>query len=174
MIPAARRFTALSLAAVAAGLLAGACGRASEEGRIRKLIERAASLAEKRDIDGLAGLFAADYRDFEGRDRDGAVRLVAGYLDRCRGVVVHVLGVRPEEVADGRAEVGCEVALSHGAAEALRKLVRVGGECYRFRLDLRKDATGEWRFAYAEWESVGPADLLPDSLKVLKGLFPDR
>jgi hypothetical protein len=174
MRPAVRTLAALTLAAVFVCLFAGSCGRASEEIRIRELLERAAARAEKRDIAGLAGLFAADYRDFEGRDKDGTVRLVTDYLDRYRGVVVHVLGVHPGAIGpDGRAEVTCEVALSHGAAEVLRKLVRIGSEYYRFQFDLRKDAAGEWRFAYAAWESIALSDLLPESLDILRKLFPD-
>lgn len=168
-----RASTVLSLAA-AVGLFAGSCGRPSEEVRIRQFLERAAARAEKRDIGGLTGLFAADYQDFEGRDRDGTVRLVAGYLDRYRGVVVHVLGVHPGAIgADGRVEVASEVALSHGAAEVLRRLVRIGSEYYRFRFGLRRGADGEWRFVSAAWEPVAMTDLLPDSLEILRKLFPD-
>lgn len=175
MSPPVRRFAALVLAGAAAGLFGASCGPPSEEVRIRELIERGAALAEKKDVTGLAGLFAADYRDFEGRDKDGTVRLIADYLARYRGVVIHVLGVHPEGIAaDGRAGVGCEVALSHGAAEVLRKLVRLGSEYYRFRFDLIQDPAGEWRFAYAEWESVALTELLPESLKALRELFPDR
>jgi len=110
----------------------------------------------------------------EGRDKAGTVRLVTDYLARYRGIVVHVLGVHPGAIgADGRAEVECEVALSHGAAEILRKLIRIGSEYYRFRFELRKDAAGEWRFAYAEWEAAALTDLFPESLDILRKLFPD-
>jgi hypothetical protein len=163
-----------ALAAAVACLLAGSCGRPSEEARIREFLERAATLAEKRDVDGLAGLFAADYRDFEGRDKAGTVQLVTDHLARYRGVVVHVLGVHPGTIgADGRADIACEVSLSHGAAQFLRKLLRLGNEYYRFRFDLRKDGAGKWRFVYAEWESIALTDLFPESLSILKKLFPD-
>lgn len=170
----ARVRAALPLAAGLVCLLAVFCGRPSEEARIRDLLETAASRAEKRDVRGLMELFAPDYEDFQGRDKAGTVGLITDYLARYRGVVVHVLGVEAGPVAaDGRAEVTCEVALSHGAAEILRKLIRIGSEYYRFRFELLKDGAGEWRFAYAKWEQVDLADLFPESLTILKKLFPE-
>jgi hypothetical protein len=49
----------------------------------------------------------------------------------------------------------------------------VGSEYYRFELELRKDVSGEWRFAYAGWEEIGLGDLLPESLAILRKLFPE-
>lgn len=171
---AAAPLSAVSIAAAVACLLAGSCARPSEEARIRELLEETAARAEKRDVGGLADLFTPDFKDFEGRDKAGTVRLVTDYLARYRGVVVHILGVHPGTVgADGRADIECEVALSHGAAEILRKLIRIGSEYYRFRFDLRKDAAGEWRFAYAEWEPLALTGLFPESLDILRKLFPD-
>lgn len=165
---------AAALSAAVICLLAVLCKGPSDEARIRSHIEGAASLAEKRDVEGLMSLFAPDYGDFEGRDKDGTVRLVTDYLDRYRGVVVHVLGIRLGEIGpDGRVDVECEIALSHGAAEVLRKLVRVGSEYYRFEFILRKDGAGEWAFAFAEWEAIGLPDLFPESLGILKKIFPD-
>jgi hypothetical protein len=166
--------------AIAAGVLAAAsglavcCGKPSDEARIRELLERSVSLAEKRDVRTLAGLFAPDYRDFEGRDIEGTVGLVTGYLNRYHGVVIHLLGARVELIdPDGGASVECELSLSHGAAEVFRKLIRYAGEYYRFSIGLSKTERGVWRFTYAEWRSIGFTDLLPESLAVLKELFPD-
>lgn len=165
---------AIPLAAGLVCLLTVSCGRPSAEARIREFLETSAARAEKRDVRGLMDLFAPDYKDFEGRDKAGTVGLVTDYLARYRGVVVHVLGVEVGAIApDGRAEVTCEVALSHGAAEILRKLIRIGSEYYRFRFELRRDRVGEWRFAYAEWEQVDLTDLYPASLVILKKLFPE-
>jgi hypothetical protein len=117
--------------------------------------------------------FAPDYEDFSGRDPAGTLRLITDYLDRYRGIVIHLLSARVGDVGpDGRASVECEVSLSHGAAEVLRKLIRYSGEYYRFRIDLRKSERGEWRFTYAEWQSIGLAGLFPESLDILKKLFP--
>lgn len=165
---------AVPLAAGLLCLLTSFCGRPSEAARVRELLERSAARAERRDVGGLMDLFAPDYKDFEGRDKAGTVRLVTDHLARYRGVVVHVLGVEVGTIGpDGRTEVTCDVALSHGAAEILRKLIRIGSEYYRFRLELRRDPAGEWRFTYAEWEPIDLADLFPESLTILKKLFPE-
>jgi ketosteroid isomerase-like protein len=171
------RATAGGFAVLAAllvvGLLGPACGGPSEEDRIREVIGKAAARAEKRDVEGLMRFLTADYVDGKGRDREATARLVAGYFERYRGVVVHVLGARVGEIApDGRASVEFEIALSHGAAEMLRKLIRWGGETYRFEADMRKDERGEWRLAYADWDEIALAGLFPESLAVLKELFP--
>ena len=119
------------------------------------------------------GTFRARLCGFRGRDPAGTLRLVTDYLDRYRGIVIHLLGARIGDVGpDGRASVECEVSLSHGAAEVLRKLIRYTGEYYRFRIDLRKNERGEWRLTYAEWQSIGLAELFPESLDILKKLFP--
>lgn len=158
----------------AACLLGAACAKPSEETRIRSFLEEAATKAEKRDVAGLERLFLPGYADFEGRDKAGTVRLITDHLARYRGVVIHVLGVRASAIdPGGRADVECEIALSHGAAEVLRKLIRVGNEYYRLIFELRKDAAGEWRFAYAEWEETGLSELLPESLAILRKLFPE-
>ena len=118
-------------------------------------------------------LFAPDYRDFQGRDAAGTLDLVTDYLDHYRGVVIHLLGVRTGGIDPrGTASVECDVSLSPGAAEVLRKLIRYTGEYYRFKVDLRKTGPGAWRFTYAEWESLGLAELFPESLDLLKELFP--
>lgn len=163
-----------ALAFAALAFLATGCGSPSEEGRIRALLKKACALAEERDLVALRPLFSPEYEDFEGRDVDGTVRLVSGHLDRYRSVVVHLLGARVGEIGpDGRASVEFEISLSHGAAEVLRKLIRYSGEYYRFQADVRRSDEGDWLFTYAEWSSIGLADLLPESLEVLRELFPD-
>lgn len=171
----ARRGSAWGLAAALAALSLGvvSCGKPSDEAAIRALLAETAAKAEKRDLRGLRELFAPDYRDFEGRDVDGTLGLVADHLDRARGAVIHLLGVRVGDIgADGRASVDCEASLSHGAAEVLRRLIRYTGEYYRFRVEVRKDGSGRWRLAYAEWQSIGLPELFPESLDLLKKLFP--
>jgi len=170
-----RRVRPMEAAAVLAAIVlsALACGKPSDESAIRALLEESVARAEKKDPEGLMEFFAADYVDFQGRDRAATLRLVTDYLDRYRGVVIHLLGVRIGAVGpDGRASVDCEVSLSHGAAEVLRRLIRSTGEYYRFRFDVRKTGPAEWRFSFAEWQSIGLAELLPESLDVLKKLFP--
>lgn len=170
-----RGFRIAGAAAGAVALVFAAfCGGPSDEARVRELLEESAARAEKGDVEGLMRSFAPDYVDFEGRDRAGTVRLITDYLARYRGVVVHILGARVGAIGpDGRASVECEAALSHGAAEFFRRLIRYGGEYYRFRIDLRRSGPKEWRFTFAEWRTIGTAGLFPESLEVLRELFPD-
>jgi hypothetical protein len=166
------RLSALALAVLC--LLPAGCGTPSEEARVKELLKKSVALAEKREVRSLMEFFAPEYSDFEGRDKAGAERLIADYLGRFRGIVIHILSVRVDWPGpEGRAAVECEMSFSHGAAEVLRKLIRYTGEYYRFRFDLKRSGEGEWRFAYADWQSVSLTDLFPESLKILKKLFPD-
>lgn len=150
------------------------CGTPSEEARIKEFLKKSVALAEENQIGALMERFSPDYSDFEGRDKTDAERLIGDYLGRFRGIVIHLLSARVDVPGpDGRAAVECEMSFSHGAAKVLRKLIRYTGEFYRFRFDLDKTGKGEWRFAYADWQSVPLTDLFPESLEILKKLFPD-
>jgi hypothetical protein len=168
------RLGALALAMAVVCLLPAGCGTPSEEARVKELLNKSVALAEKREIRALMEFFASEYSDFEGRDKAATERLIADYLGRFRGVVIHLLSVRVDWPGpDGRAAVECEMSFSHGAAEVLRKLIRYSGEYYRFRFDLTKSGEGEWRFATAEWRPIDLLDLFPESREILKKLFPD-
>ena len=166
------RFAALA-AAVAAVLWTPRCGRPSDEFAIHTLIEGSVKRAERGDARGLMEVFAPDYRDFEGRDPAGTLELITKYLEHYHGIVIHLLGARVGPIGpDGVASVECEVSLSHGAAEVLRRLIRYAGEYYRFKLVLRRTGPGVWRYTYAEWRSIDLTELFPESLEALKKLFP--
>ncbi len=171
---AGKRSLLWALALAAAGFFQSGCGTPSEEARIREFLKNSVALAENREVGALMERFSPDYSDFEGRDTAGAERLVADYLGRFRGIVIHLLSARVDGPGpDGRASVECEMSFSHGAAEVLRKLIRYTGEFYRFRFELDRTGKGEWRFAFAEWRSVDLLDLFPESRKILRKLFPD-
>jgi hypothetical protein len=163
----------LALVLAAAGFFPSACGAPSEETRIKEFLKKSVAKAEAKQIGALMESFSPEYSDFEGRDKADTERLIVDYLGRFRGIVIHLLSARVDGPGpDGRAAVECEMSFSHGAAEVLRKLIRYTGEFYRFRFDLNKTGDGEWRFAYADWQSVSLTDLFPESLKILKELFP--
>jgi hypothetical protein len=166
---AARLFAFIALKAS----LASFCSRPSEEARIREFLKQTMSLAEKRDLAAVMDRLTEDYADFEGRDKRATEALVRDYFRRT-GIVIHLLSVKVEAIeADGRASVRAEAMLSSGAAEVFRKLIRYAGDYYRFRLRLRRVRPAAWQVESAAWESVPLAELLPESLGVLKKLFPD-
>lgn len=137
-----------------------------------KLMDRIGSLAEKKDLPGLIALLTHDYADFEGRDRAATEALVAEHFRRRYGIVVHLLHTKVGDIRpEGAASVETDAVLSSGGAEILRKIVRFAGEFYRFKLDLRKTPNG-WRVRRAEWAPSAANDLFPESLPVLKELFP--
>jgi hypothetical protein len=169
----AERAGAIVVLCAFAAASTGACRAPSEESRIRDFIKKTTALVEKGHLDPLMDRLADDYADFEGRDKAATVALVRDYLGR-GGIVIHLLGVRVEAIdVGGEASVRAEAMLSSGAAETFRRLIRFAGECYRFDIRLRKDPRGTWQVARAEWETVPLTDLLPESLAVLKKLFPE-
>ena len=163
----------LALILAAAGFFPSACGAPSEEARIKEFLKKSVAKAEAKQIGALMESFSAEYSDFEGRDKADTERLIADYLGRFRGIVIHLLSARVDGPGpDGRAAVECEMSFSHGAAEVLRKLIRYTGEFYRFRFELDRTREGEWCFAYAEWQAVDLLDLFPESREILRKLFP--
>jgi hypothetical protein len=149
------------------------CGAPSEEARVKEVVRNAAALAEKGDLDAMMELLTPGYYDFRDRDRDATRALVGDYLTGFRGVVIHVLGAKAEITEPGaRAAVTADLVLSSGAAEAFRKLVRFTGDYFRFELELEKSPGTDWRIAYADWRSISLADLFPESLEILRELFP--
>jgi hypothetical protein len=162
-----------SAAAVLLAMAAAACRPPSEEARLRDFLKGTVALAEKKDLTALMALLADDYSDFEGRDKAATEALVRDYFRR-GGIVVHLLCVRVESLdPTGEPSVEAEVLMSSGAAEVFRKLIRYAGDCYRFRFRLRRAPPSSWQLVSAAWESVPLTDLLPESLAVLKKLFPD-
>jgi len=147
------------------------CGRTDDQTLIVALFERIGHLAENKETDALMELVAEDYRDFENRDKAQAEKMIREYFRDYRGIVVHILGTRIEEIKDQSASVQTEAVLSSGAAEVFRKLFKAFGDFYRFDVRLRK--TGQaWLVSYARWENVGMSDLSPESLSRLKKIFP--
>jgi hypothetical protein len=166
-----RLTTWLALAAAAAAGFG--CRPPSEESRIREFVKETTAQAEKGHLDAVMDCLAEDYRDFEGRDKAATESLIRDYLGR-GGIVIHLLGVRIETIdSEGKASVRAEAMLSAGAAEMFRRLIRYAGECYRFDIGLRKGPQGNWLVESAAWEEVALTDLFPESLKILKQLFPD-
>jgi hypothetical protein len=150
-----------------------ACGRPSEEARLRAFLKETVALAEKRDLAGVMARLADDYSDFEGRDKAATEALIGDYF-RQTGIVIHLLGMRLRPAGpEGQTTVETEAFLSSGAAEVFRKLIRIAGECYRFEVRLTNAPDSGWRVVWARWEAVPVSDLFPESLAALRKLFPE-
>jgi hypothetical protein len=156
-------------------ILAGAvffasCGPKTDEDRIRELIKEAGQCIEKRDLSGLMGLISDDYTDYRNRNKNQTKDMVKTYFSQFRGIVVHVLSTRIDDIALDEASIRTDAALSSGAAEALRKLVPISTDNYRFEIKLVKKQ-GQWLIIYAEWNHIGVEEFFPESLPILEKLF---
>jgi hypothetical protein len=147
------------------------CRSKTDKEIIAAMIERMASQVEKKDGAGLIAHLAGDYRDMAGRDCAQTEAMLQEYFGRYRGIVVKVLTSRITLRSSRQAAVETDVALYSGAAAAFRKLVGFSGENYRFRCLVRKN--GEWLIAEAGWEYIPLESLFPESLKILREIFPD-
>jgi len=162
------------LAAVLAFLLLtlAACRKESETRGVLETVATLARLAEQKDIEAFMAAIGDDYSDFEGRDKAGLRVLLGGYFAGRTGIVVHRLGARVKFPEPARAALQTEVALSSGAAEALRRLVKISPDLYRLEVELIR-APDRWLVRYAEWRAVGVTEVLPESLGPLKVLLPN-
>jgi hypothetical protein len=159
-----------SLIAIAIVALAS-CAPKNDRALILALLERMGSLVEDKDTSGLLSFLDEDYKDFENRGKKETEAMVREYFREYRGIVLHLLGTRIDEIRAGEASVQTEVVLSSGAAEVFRKLFRAFGDFYRFDLKLRKVGE-EWRISYAQWKNIGLNELSSESLSLLKKIFP--
>lgn len=159
------------LLAASAGWILSACRPKNDQARILELIDRIGSLAEDKNASGLMNFVDEDYKDFENRGKKETEAMIGDYFRNYRGIVLHILGTRIDEIKDGEASVQTEVVLSSGAAEVFRKLFKAFGDFYRFDFKLRQ-AGEEWRISYAKWDNISLNDLSSESLSALKKIFP--
>jgi hypothetical protein len=161
----------LSILAYAVFLVS--CGPKTDEDQIRELMKEGGQHIEKKDISSVMGLLSDDYSDFRGRNKSQTQDMVQAYFHEFRGIVVHVLSTRIDGINLGEATIRTDAALSSGAAKALRKLVPVSTDNYRFEIELIKKQD-KWLIQYAEWKHIGIEELFPESLSILKKIFPDK
>jgi len=146
------------------------CGAKTDQQLIAAAIEDMAARVEKKDAAGLVSHLADGYRDFEGRDRSRTAAMVEEYFGRYRGIKAKLLASRIAMGEAGTATVELDVSLYSGVASALRKAVGFSGENYRFSCAFRKNGT--WLVSGARWEYIPLESLFPESLKMLRELFP--
>lgn len=167
------RGAAMALLLGALAITTPGCGRPSEEARIAEFIKQTLAAAQKRNLEAVMDRLADDYADIEGRDKLVTEGLLREYFRRT-GIVIHLLSVKVDTVEpQGLASLRVEAMLSSGAAEVFRKLIPYAGDFYRFDLRLSKTPAGAWQIASAGWETIPLDGLFPDSLAILKKLFPE-
>lgn len=147
------------------------CRQKTDRETIAAVIDSMAARVEKKDAAGLIAHLADGYRDFEGRDRAQTTAMIEEYFSRYRGIVVKVLTSRITLQSSRQAAVETDVALYSGAAAAFQKLIGFSGENYRFQCRLHKN--GRWLVSEAAWDFIQLDSLFPESLKILRALFPN-
>jgi hypothetical protein len=154
-------------------ILLVSCAPKTDEDQIREVMKEAGQRIEKKDISGLMDLLSDDYTDYRGRDKSQTKDMVQTYFQEFRGIVIHVLSTRIDGINFDEATIQTDAALSSGAAKALRKLVPVSTDNYRFTIKLIKKRD-RWLMRFAKWKHIGIDELFPESLSILKKLFRDK
>ena len=166
-----RKLTVAMLVLFLVPVLFSNCRSKTDREIIAALIAKMAVQVEKRDAAGLIAHLAENYSDFAGRDRAQTAAMVEEYFSRYRGIVIKVLASRIELGSTQSAEVEADVAFYSGAASAFRKMIGFSGENYRFKFALEKKDV--WTIRSSQWEYVPLSGLFPESLRILRELFPD-
>ncbi len=158
-------------AAILAAAVAVSCAAKTDRELIAAAIDDMAARVEKKDAAGVVAHLAAGYLDYEGRDRARTAAMIEEYFGRYRGIKAKLLASRIAMGEAGTASAEIDVSLYSGVAAALRKAVGFSGENYRFSCAFRKN--GKWLVSEARWESIPMESLFPESLKILRELFPN-
>lgn len=148
------------------------CKEKTNEELILEMMDDVGKYAEKKDMSSIMLNLADDYHDFEGRGKKETQDLINKYFENYRGIAVNVLSSRINEIRSLEASIQTEVAFSSGAAKVFRKLARYSTENYRLKIKLVK-RDDRWQIQYAEWRYITLKELFPESLSILKKLFPD-
>ena len=148
------------------------CGTSSGRSEIEETIYNTASAAEKRDVEEFMKIISKDYLDREERTRDDIEEKIKKYFNRFRGISVNILNVRTVNKGVNDAEIITEISFSSGIGKVFSKIFSSYGEVYRFYL-LMLHMNKRWVVKSAEWEWMSLDEIYPESLKVLRELFPD-
>ncbi|MEN8221893.1 MAG: hypothetical protein ABFR36_01430 [Acidobacteriota bacterium] len=151
--------------------LAG-CGSSDKRSEIEIAIYKAVDAAVENDVDQFMTFIDYDYLDGEERIKPDIQEKVENYLNRFRVISINILNIKTVQSDNDTAEVVAEINFSHGLGKMLSKVFRSYGESYRFHLDMVRRSRG-WAVKQAKWEWMSLEDLYPESLKVLRELFPD-
>ncbi|MEE9500898.1 MAG: hypothetical protein V3V48_02395 [Candidatus Aminicenantaceae bacterium] len=148
------------------------CGEKSDKAVILELMDKAGQYIEQKDADSLMLLVAEDYSDFRGRDKGETKEMAKHYFLEYQGIITHMLSTKIDEIAPGEASIRTDVLVSSGGAKLFRKFVKFAGDYYRIKARLVK-RDGKWLLQYAEWEYTSLDTLFPESVSILKKIFPN-
>lgn len=148
------------------------CGEKSDKQLILELIDKAGQYIEQKDADSLMSFVAEDYSDFRGRNKSKTEEMVKHYFLEYQGIITHVLSTKIDEITLGEATIRTDVLVSSGGAQLFRKFVKFAGDYYRIKARLVK-RDEFWLLHYAEWEYISLDTLFPESLSILKKIFPN-
>ena len=148
------------------------CGRKSDKVLILELMDKAGQYIEQKDTDSLMLFVDEDYTDFRGRNKSKTEEMVKHYFLEYQGIITHVLSTKIDEITLGEAAIRTDVLVSSGGAQLFRKFVKFAGDYYRIKARLVK-RDGFWLLHYAEWEYISLDTLFPESLSILKKIFPN-
>lgn len=146
------------------------CKGKTDEDLIQALMKKIGSYAEEKDAPSIMLDLADDYFDFEGRRKKETEEMIKEYFRQYKGIVIHVLSTRIDEISLPEASIQTDVALSSGAAKVFRKLVRLSTDNYRLKIKLIK-RDSEWKIRYSEWQYISLDELFPESLSIFKRIF---
>lgn len=156
---------------IMASLSMVSCRAKTETEIIADLVAAMAVQAEKRDAAGLVAHLTEDYQDGDGRDRFRTQAMAEEYFSRYRGIKIKLLSSRITMGVEQTAMAEIDVSFFSGVAAALRKAVGFSGENYRVSCVFFKE--GDWRIKEASWTYIPLHSLFPESLEILRDIFPD-
>lgn len=148
------------------------CGKKSDKVLILDLLDRAGQYIEQKDATSLMMFVAEDYSDFWGRNKNETEEMAKFYFLEYQGIITHVLSTKIDEIALDEADIRTDVLVSSGGAQLFRKFVKFAGDYYRIKARLvKRDET--WLLHYAEWTHISLDNLFPESVSLLKKIFPN-
>jgi len=159
------------LAAFVIAAVSISCHDRTDKENISAVIDDMAVRVEKKDAAGLVAHLTEDYQDGDGRDRFRTQAMAEEYFSRYRGIKIKLLSSRITMGAEQTATAEIDVSFFSGVAAALRKAVGFSGENYRVSCAFFKE--GDWRIREASWTYIPLNSLFPESLEILRDIFPD-
>ncbi len=147
------------------------CSGKSDEELIRESIGKIGEYAEARELEPILVYLSKSYSDDEGRTAEEIETLLDENFSKYSGIAVNILGTEFISLEPPHAVVETDAAFSSGAARTFRKIIRFSGQCYRFRLELEKEEE-TWKVQAASWEYISTGELSPESMEIIKEVFP--